>query len=125
VVDGMPELERGPTLEHGTTRLSRRLREYRVRAALWIAVVEGVLVLVGAVPRLPALALALLVIVAYFSFARRLAHPAARQVAWIAAASQAFVALVPVLAIIVGTLALIAVGLIAVVAIVLLFGDRR
>ncbi len=125
MVHGAPELERRPTLEHGTTRSSRWLRENRVKIALWIAVVEGILVLVGVVPRLAALAVALLVIAGYFALGRGLAMPAARQTAWIAAASQAFVALVPVLAIILGTLALIAVGLIAVVALVLLFGDRR
>jgi hypothetical protein len=125
VVFGAPELERGPVLEHGTTRAGRWLRENRVRIAIWLAVAEGLLVLVGAIPKFAAIVIALLVIVGYFTFARRLTWHTGRQVVWIAAASQAIVALVPVLAIIVGTLALVAVGVIAVVALVLLFGDRR
>jgi hypothetical protein len=125
VVFGAPELERGPVLEHGTTRAGRWLRENRIRIAIWIAVAEGLLVLVGAIPKFAAIVIALLAIVSYFSFARRVTWHAGRQVVWIAAASQAIVALVPVLAIIVGTLALVAVGVIAVVALVLLFSDRH
>jgi hypothetical protein len=125
VVFGAPELERGPLLEHGTTRAGRWLRENRIRIAIWIAVAEGLLVLVGAIPKFAAIVIALLAIVSYFSFARRLTWHTGRQVVWIAAASQAIVALVPVLAIIVGTLALVAVGVIAVVALVLLFSDRH
>jgi hypothetical protein len=125
VVFGAPELERGPVLEHGTTRAGRWLRENRIRIAIWIAVAEGLLVLVGAIPKVAAIVIALLVIVSYFSLARRVTWDTGRQVVWIAAASQAIVALVPVLAIIVGTLALVAVGVIAVVALVLLFSDRR
>ena len=125
MVFGTPELERGPVLEHGTTRAGRWLREYRLRIAIWIAVVEGILVLVGAVPRLGAIALALLVLAGYFPLARRLSWDVGRQAAWVAAVSQAFVALIPVLAIVVGTLALIALGLIAVAALVLLFRDRH
>jgi hypothetical protein len=124
MVYGAPELERGPVLEHGTSRSGRWLRENRVRIAIWIAVAEGLLVLVGAIPKYAAIVIALLVLVGYFSFARRLTWHTGRQAIWIAAASQAIVALVPVLAIIVGTLALVAVGVIAVVALVLLFSDR-
>jgi hypothetical protein len=114
-----------PVLEHGTTRSERWLRRYRTRIAFWIAVVEGILLLVGAVNRWVVLLLAVAIILAYFGFARQLRSPLARDVAWIAAVSQALVALVPILVILVGTLALIAVGVLAVVALVLLFGDRR
>jgi hypothetical protein len=122
---GAPELERGPAVEHGSSRAGRWLREYRIKVAIWIAVAEGLLVLVGAIPKLAAIVIALLVVVAYFSLARGLTWQTGRQAAWIAAVSQAIVLLVPVLAIIVGTLALVAVGVIAVVALVLLFTDRR
>ena len=125
MVFGTPELERRPILEHGSSRTGWWLREYRVRLALWIAVVEGVLVVVGVVPRLPAIIVAVGLIALYFAVGRRLASYTARQAAWVGAASQAFVALVPVLVVVVGTLALIAVGLIAAVALVFLFGDRR
>ncbi len=125
MVFGTPELERRPILEHGTSRTGRWLRDRRVRIALWIALVEAILVVFGVIPRLPALVVAVGLIGVYFAAGRRLPSYTARQASWIAAASQAFVALVPVLLIVVGTLALIAVGLIAVVALVVLFGDRR
>ncbi|MFN2471567.1 MAG: hypothetical protein ABR583_11395 [Gaiellaceae bacterium] len=119
------ELERRPVLEHGTTRASRWFREYRVRVALWIALAEGLLILFGPIPRLPALVVAVGLIALYFALGRRLRWQVGRQASWIAAASQAFVALVPLLLIVVSTLALIALGLVAVAALVLLFGDRR
>jgi hypothetical protein len=124
VVYGAPELERPPVLEHGTTRVSRWLRVYRTRIALWIAVAEGVFLVFGVIPRLPALAVAIGLIALHFVAGRRLPWPAARQLSWIAAASQAFVALIPLLLILLSTLALIALGLVAIVALVLLFGDR-
>ena len=125
MVFGTPELERRPILEHGSSRTGRWLRERRARLALWIAVVEGALVVFGVIPRLPALVVAIGLIGAYFAIGRKLPSYTARQASWVAAASQAFVALIPVLLIVVGTLALIVVGLIAVVALVVLFGDRR
>jgi hypothetical protein len=119
-----PELERGPVLEHGTSPSGRWLRVHRTRIAIWIAVVEGLLVLLGAIPKIPAIVIAVAVVAAYFWQGRNLKNDTARQVGWIAGASQALVALVPVLAIVVGTLALIAVAFIAVIALILLFTDR-
>jgi hypothetical protein len=114
-----------PALEHGTTRAGRWLRRYRIRIAFWIAVVEGLLLVFGAISRWGALLVAVLIIVAYFAIASRLRASLARDVAWIAAVSQALVALIPILLIVVSTLALIAVGILAVVALIVLFGDRR
>jgi ERCC4-type nuclease len=37
-------------IEHGETRLARRLRSNRYKAALAIAALEGILVLAGAIP---------------------------------------------------------------------------
>ncbi len=125
MVFGTPELERRPILEHGSSRTGRWLRERRVRLALWAAVVEGVLIVFGVIPRVPAILVAVGLIALYLTVGRRLASYTGRQASWIAAASQAFVALIPVLVIVIGTLAVIAVGLIAVVALVVLFGDRR
>jgi hypothetical protein len=117
-------VERGALIEHGTSRSSRWLHDRRVRIALWIAVIEGVLLLVHAIPRLPALAIAIVVVALYFWLGHRLRSATARQVGWIAAVSQALVMLVPILIIVVGTLALIVVGLLAVVALILLFSRR-
>jgi hypothetical protein len=114
-----------PALEHGSTRPGRWLRRYRTRIAFWIAVIEGLLLVFGAISRWGALFIAALIIIGYFALATRLRPGAARDVAWIAAVSQALVALIPILVIVVGTLALVAVGILAVVALIVLFGDRR
>jgi hypothetical protein len=118
-------LERGAVVEHGTSRPGRWLRERRVRVALWIAVIEGVLVVFHAISWPIALIVAIAVVVLYFSAGNQLRSELAGQIAWIAAVSQALVALVPVFVFIVGTLALIIVAILAVVALVLLFSDRR
>jgi hypothetical protein len=114
----------GPALEHGSSRIGRWLRARRVRIAFWIAVAEGILVVFHAISWWAAIAVAVLVVGGWFTFAHRLRSDTARQVGWIAAVSQALVALVPVFVLIVGTLALIIVGILAVVALVLLFGSR-
>ena len=114
----------GPVLEHGTSRAGRWLRARRVRIAFWIAVVEGLLVVLHVISWWLAIGVALLLVLGWFSYGHRLRSDAARQVGWIAAVSQALVALVPVFVLIVGTLALVVVGVLAVVALILLFSSR-
>ena len=114
-----------PVLEHGTTRSGRWLRRYRTRIAFWVAVVEALLLVFGAIDRWGALLVAVLVIAAYFVIGPRVRSPLGRDVLWTGAVSQALVALVPILVIVLGTLTLIAVGILAVVALIVLFGDRR
>jgi hypothetical protein len=118
------ELGQARAIEHGSSPSGRWLRARRLRIALWIAVLEGVLVLIGAIPRWPALLVAAAVILVYLFAGRRLASYSGRQITWIAAASQVLVALVPVLLILVGTLALILVAVLAIVALIALFSDR-
>jgi hypothetical protein len=117
-------LEPGAVIEHRESRPRRWLRERRIAIAVWIAVIEGLLFLVHAIPRLPTLAVAVLVVLGYFWLGHRLRPGAPREIAWIAAVSQAFVMLIPILAIVVGTLALIGVAILAVIALVLLFTRR-
>ena len=111
-------------IEHRQSRLGRWLRARRVAIAVWIAVIEGLLLIVHAIPRLLTLAIAVLVVVAFFWLGHRLRPGALKDIAWIAAVSQAFVMLIPILAIVVGTLAFVAVGILAVLALVLLFTNR-
>jgi hypothetical protein len=111
-------------IEHRQGRFGRWLHERRVAIAVWIAVIEGLLLIVHAIPRLLTLAIAVLIVVAFFWLGHRLRPGALRDVAWIAAVSQAFVMLIPILAIVVGTLAFVAVGVLAVLALVLLFTSR-
>jgi hypothetical protein len=111
-------------IEHDATKGSRWLRERRTRFALWIAVVEGALVVFHVIPRWPAIAVAGVVLALYVAYGRTL-RGTRRELTWIAAASQALVVLIPILVIIVGTVALVAVGILAVLAIVFLLADRR
>jgi hypothetical protein len=114
-----------PVLEHRSSRSSRWLRANRLRIALWVAVVEGVLVVFNVIDVLPALLIAALVVGGYFWLGQRLRPGTARELAWAAAVSQALVAMVPLLVLVVGTLAIIAVGAIALVVLVLLLTGRR
>jgi hypothetical protein len=111
-------------IEHRESGPRRWLRERRLAIAVWIAVIEGVLFLVGAIPRLLTLAVAAVVVVGYFWLGHRLRPLAVREIAWIAAVSQALVMLVPILAIVVGTLALVGVAILAAIALVLLLARR-
>jgi hypothetical protein len=116
----------GYALEHGTSRLSRWLRPRRVKIAVGIALVEGLLIVVHALPKWPALVLAAIVVGGYLAFGRRLRSDTPRQFGWIAASSQAMLILIPVAAFFVTTLALIILGALAVVALYVLFvSDRR
>jgi hypothetical protein len=116
---------RGEIVEHGSSGASRWLRAQRLRIALWIAVVEGILVAFDVIPWWAAVVAAALLVVLWFSFGRELRWDTGRQVAWIGAASQALVVLVPILVAVVGVVAVVVVGLLAVLALVLLFTDRR
>lgn len=114
-----------PAIEHGSTRPGRWLRERRVRIALLIALVEGVLVLVGVIPSWAALLVGAAVVAFYFFVARNFRNDAAREASWTAALSQVFMALVPVLAFVLTAVAVIVLVLIAVVALLALLADRR
>src|SRR5919199_776963 len=115
----------GQLVEHGSTPLSRWLRARRLRIAAWIAVAEGVLVLIHALPRVLTLVLAAAIVLFYFAFGRQVRWDAVRQVSWIGAASQVLMVLVPVLAALIGGLAVIALVALAVVALFVLLNDRR
>jgi hypothetical protein len=119
---GYPPL---PVVEHDVSPSGRWLRGHRVRIAIWIAVVEGVLVALHLIPWWAAVLIAALAVVFYFEVGRKSGSDAIRQSSWILAASQALVALVPVLVVVVGTLALVFVAMLAVLALVALFAEHR
>ena len=118
-------VESGRLVEHGSTPLGRWLRVRRLRIAAWVAVVEGLLVLIHAVPRIPAIILAAAIIVFYFGFGRQLRPDSLRQVSWIGAMSQALVILVPVLAVLIWGVAVLALAVLAVVALFVLLQERQ
>lgn len=112
-------------VEHGESRLVRRLRQRRYRIALAIAALEGILVLAGAIPWWVVVALALVAVVGYVGWGREHPSPDVRVVTWTAAVSQLVVVLVPVLAGALVVLAALVVVVLAILALVALLIDRR
>jgi len=109
-----------------SSRASRWLRERRLRLALWIAVLEGIVVAIrGDISRWTVVVIAALVLLLYMSLRDRLGWDAGRQVLWIVAASQVMALLVVILAFVVGVIALVLVSLFAVLALIYLFSDLR
>jgi lysylphosphatidylglycerol synthetase-like protein (DUF2156 family) len=112
-------------IEHRTTRAGRWLRARRIRAALWIAVVEGILVAV--LPNLTKwtiIALAIPLLALYLFWGRTARSDTVRQITWIAGASQALAVVVTILAFLLSWLALVLAGIFAIVALLFLLSDR-
>src|SRR3982751_5423581 len=115
-----------PAIDARSSRASRWLRGRRLRLALWIAVLEGIVVAIrGDISRWTVIVIAALVLVVYVALRDRLRWDAGRQVLWVVAASQVMALLVVILAFVVGALALVLVVLFAIVALVYLFSDLR
>jgi hypothetical protein len=113
-------------IEGGSSRAGRWLRERRLKLALYIAVLEGIVVAVrGDVSRWTVVGLAALVLIIYMLLRDRLRWDAGREVIWIVATSQAMALLVVILAFVIGALSLVLVGILAVIALVYLLSDRR
>jgi hypothetical protein len=115
---------RGQIVEHRSSPAGRWLKERRLRLAAWIAVAEGILVLLHVIPKLAAILIAISVILAYFTAGRNLRQSVLREGALVAMGSQAFVLLVPVLFIIFTWLAILALVVLAAVAVAVLLARR-
>jgi hypothetical protein len=112
-------------VEHGSGRTGRWLRGYRVRIALWIAVVESLIAAFSHdVSRWTIIALAAISVPVYLMWARERRSDTVRQVFWIAAASQALAVVAVVLAFVVGLFVLAIAAVFAVIALVMIFSDR-
>ena len=111
-------------LEHGESPLGRRLRLNRLRLALVLAALEGILVLAGAIPWWVVVIVALGAVALYVSV-RNQGRVEVVQLAWIAAFANVLLLLVPVAAAIVTALAIVLVVVFAVVALIALARDRR
>ena len=117
-------LEVGP-IDHRTTKTGRWLRARRVRLALGIAIVEGIIVAFrGDVSRWTVVAIAIPLLAVYVFWGRHARSDMLRQLAWIAGASQALAVVVVILAFLLNWLALLLVGLFALIALIYLFSDR-
>jgi cytochrome b561 len=114
------------TVDHGSSRIGRWLRERRLRIALWIAVLEGVLVALSpGISRWTVIIVAVLAITLYAAAGRTTRWDTGRQISWILAASQSLAVLVTILSFILKWTALVLVVIFAVIALVVLFTDRR
>jgi len=119
------KLAQGGAIEHGSTRTGRWLRARRIKVALWIAVIEGVVVaLAHNVSRWTVIAVAIPLLALYVVWGRNARSDSVRQLAWIAGASQALAVVVVIMAFILSWLALLMAAIFAAVALLFLFSDR-
>ena len=125
MTDNLVSVDRPATIEHRSTRLGRALRENRLKLTLLIALVEGILVLVGSIDWWVVVLLALGAIALYVMAGRTAPREELREGSWIFAVSQLVVVLVPALALVLTTFAVVALVLLAVAALVILLRDRR
>jgi len=116
-----PDVRRGEILGPPDQPKTGGLLTRRVRIALWIAAIEGLLIIVNVIDKWPAIIIAAAFLVAYFLSYNRIKSKTGREIAWIIAASQALVILVPILFSFVKTIAYLVVIALAVVALLILF----
>jgi hypothetical protein len=115
-----------PVIDSDSTRVGRWLRARRLRLAIWIAVIEGLIVaLENDISKWTVMILAVAVLALYFVWGRSMQWDVGRQLAWIAAASQVMALLVALFAFIVWGVALGAVAVLAILALVYLYSDLR
>jgi hypothetical protein len=118
-------LEHRGAVEHGTTRLGRWLQHRKVRIALWIAVLEGLLVaFTHDFTKWTVVAIAIPVLAVYVFWGREARSHTVRQVSWIAGASQALAVVVAIFAFLLSWLALLLAAIFAGIALLFLFSDR-
>lgn len=115
-----------PAIEAGSTRGGRWLRERRIRIALWVAVIEGLIAAFSHdIGRWTILIMAVIVLAFYIVAGRQFRWDVARELSWIAAASQVLAILVVIFAFILKLVAIVIIVGFALVALVYLFSDRR
>src|SRR5579862_8426920 len=109
----------------GLARPGGYLRQHRIKLSLWIAVAEGLLVIVGIIPHLAVYVLAVVAIGFYALLARNYRSNTARQSSWIFAVSQLLVVLVPIVWFVAKWVAILAILVIAVAGLVFLFTEHN
>jgi hypothetical protein len=107
------------------SRFGRWLARRRLMIALWIAVLEGVIIAFSQdISWVVALIIAVPFILFYVLAGRTLDSDTGRQLAWIAGASQTFVVILAILFSIIELIMFIVVAVLAAVAVLFLFSDR-
>ena len=118
-------LEPSGPIEHRSSRLGRWLRPRRIRVALWIAVIEGIIVAISQdYSRWTIITIAIIVLGLYVVVGRKLESDAGRQIFWIAALSQSLAVIVVIFSFIVIWISLITAGIFAAIALLFLLNDR-
>jgi hypothetical protein len=112
-------------IEHGETPAERRLRSQRLRVALAVALLEGVVVIADWMPWWVAVLLAIVAVAAHLAFGRTDRRSLVRSISWIAAVSQLLVVVVPALLAVAVALAIVVLVLAAIALLVVLLLDRR
>jgi hypothetical protein len=113
-------------IEGGSTRGGRWLRDRRLRLALWIAVIEGIIV--AATPdlsRWTVLVIGTIVLAFYVLAGRNMRWDVGRHLSWIAAASQAVAILVVIFFFVFEWIAIAAIAALAIFALIYLFSEHR
>jgi len=111
-------------IEHGSSRPGRWLRARRFRLTLWIAAIEGLLYLVGALSWWIVVALAAVGVLFWLYAGRSSRSDLVRQGSWVFAASQLLVLCVPIAFWIVKAIAIGVVVLLAIAGLIFLFTER-
>jgi hypothetical protein len=107
------------------SRTGRWLAQRRLKIALGIAVLEGILVAVEKdFSRWTVIIISAPIIAFYLFAGRALESDTGRQLSWIAAASQAFAVILCIVALVIGAFVLIVAGVFAAIALILLLGER-
>jgi hypothetical protein len=103
----------------------RWLAQRRLKIALGIAVLEGILVAAEKdFSRWTVIIISAPIIAFYLTAGRTLQSDTGRQLSWIAAASQAFAVILCIVALVIGAFVLIIAGVFAAIALILILGDR-
>jgi uncharacterized membrane protein len=109
-----------------TSSTGRWLYQRRLKIALGIAVLEGILVaLEKDFTRWTLIIISAPIIALYLFAGRSLESDTGRQLTWIAAAAQAFAVILTIVALVIGAFVLIIAGVFAAIALILLFGERE
>ena len=112
-------------IEHKETPRAAGLRRNRLRIALGVAALEGIAVIVGAIPWWLVVLLAAGAVALYVAVGRAHRRDEVRHTSWIAAVSQLLVVLVPIGIVVATFLAIGFVVLVAIGLLVALLTDRR
>jgi hypothetical protein len=113
-----------PAVEHRSSRTSRWLRERRLRAALFVGLLESLFVVFGDLRWFWVVAAALAAGAFYVFVARNARSATLREIGWTASASQLIALVVPILWELVKVLAVVVLVLMAAVLLALLVRDR-